>query len=137
MSTTSLLRKLVGTATPPLLPLSGRARGAAIGFRPMAVLRDQEQAFKPEGATSSGALPTPARPATVSHAAPTQVQRHFRLFRTPSQNLLTHSTARSTPARPSRPARPSGRLALSGTFSSVCAELERLVAQEERYLRAG
>ena len=31
MSTTSLLRKLVGTATPPLLPLSGRARGAGDG----------------------------------------------------------------------------------------------------------
>ena len=63
MSHTSLpiLRNLLGPVRPVLVPLSGRARGELIGFRPMAVLCDEEQAFKPEKAAD--------RPAAILHAA--------------------------------------------------------------------
>ncbi len=138
MSHTSLpiLRNLLGPVRPVLVPLSGRARGELIGFRPMAVLCDEEQAFKPEKAAdrpaailhAAAAPAASAPPALPAAAAP----GHFRFFRAFSATALTPA-----PRRLPKRSRPSGRLVLSGTFSEVCGELERLVAQEERYLHAG
>lgn len=144
MSHSSLpfLRKLVGPATPELIPLSGRARGAAVGFRPMAVLHDQEQAFKSEPATASqpSAAAAPAKAASVLAPAAcvhpnSGTARKARFFRSIAKSGVTRSapTALSAGRRPSGPA---PRLVLAGSFSEVCAELERLVAQEEHYLRA-
>ena len=137
MSHTSLpiLRHLLGPARPVLVPLSGRARGELIGFRPMAVLCDAEHAFKPEMAANRPAPILHASTAPALSAPPAAPMAatpgHFRFFRGFSAAALTPA-----PRLPNR-SRSSGRLVLSGTFSEVCGELERLVAHEERYLHAG
>lgn len=127
-----------------LLPLSGRARGAALGFRPMAVLRDQAQAYKSEPKMSAAPAAPQAResnkpaqvapvtaPASVAEGPSPHTPRFFR------PAALKQSLSASAPSARFAPLRPVDRLTLSGKFSDVCAELERLVAQEERYLQAG
>ncbi len=103
-----------------LLPLSGAARGAVIGFRPMAVLCDERQAYKPE------------RPASPSASQP------LRLAPGPA----ARSTAVATAALAARPnstahhAQPgAGRFVLSGRLADVCAEIERSVRLEELHNR--
>ena len=132
MSHSSLpfLRKLLASSHPVLVPLSGRARGEVIGFRPMAVLCDEEQAFKPAAPVGKAAPALPG--AALAAAAPTTrpvaaASGQFRFF---------HAFSATAPDASAR-SRSSSRLVLSGTFSEVCGELERLVVQEERYLHAG
>ena len=136
MSHSSLpfLRKLLASSHPVLVPLSGRARGEVIGFRPMAVLCDEEQAFKPAAPVGKAAPALPG--AALAAAAPTTrpvaaASGQFRFFHAFS------ATARTPAPDASARSRSSSRLVLSGTFSEVCGELERLVVQEERYLHAG
>lgn len=95
------------------LPDASGHRARQPGFRPMAVLRDERQAYKPPCACG----PTAGACSSSGSSA--------------------HSTVVTTDD-PSLPEFPHpGKLVLSGRMADVCAELERLVTQEEFFLRAG
>ena len=92
-----------------LLPYSGAARGAMVGFRSMAV--------RP-GATTSG----------NDHSAPPNTRRG-------AASATQHRMHRQSVAQPSLRTQVlhtrQERTTITGRFADVCAELERLVRLEE------
>lgn len=104
---------------------------------PMAILLDARQAYKPE-CPSPCANPDAASSLKPEPLASVPLPSHSSsgTVATAQCNLpLRTSTATITPRTRNHSGH--GRLVLSGRMADVCAELEQLVLQEERYLRAG
>ena len=119
--------------------------------RPMAILRDESQAYKPANTT---AATRPQLPATRPYSAAARLALRQASQQSQATLQLVPATAATRP--PSRlyaagrtPALQTGghprqlaavtleHLYLSGKLSEVCQQLEQLVAQEEQFLRLG